>query len=189
MKSSKSTMQSEDIFPIFQDATKTAFQFLLADLDFKLDSITVDDLMAWLPLIACRVKYRNETTEIEVMYDWYEDLRGTPQVCLGRLNTNENGSLEVEEGYNLDLLVSERCPDKSLKAYPEDPVDRIKHTLNSYAMAPRRNTRSRSPGAGRRGERRAAASPRRKAAARAKRTPRAVAGRRPRRPGPVRGRW
>ena len=90
--------------------------------------------MAWLPLIACRVKYRNETTEIGVMYDWYEDLRGTPQISFGRLNANENGSLEVVEGYNLDLLISERCPGKSLKTYPEDPVDRIKQTLNSYAL-------------------------------------------------------
>ena len=134
MKSSKSKMQHENIFTIFQDATQTAFEFLLTDLDFKLDSITVDDSIAWLPLIACRVKYRNETTEIAVMYDWYEDSRGTPQVSFGRLNANENGSLEVVEGYNLDLLISERCPDKSLKTYPEDPVDRIKQTVNDYAL-------------------------------------------------------
>lgn len=55
--------------------------------------------MAFAGMIACGVRYRNTTTEVEISYTWYEDLSGTPQVICGRLKVNDEGSLEVEEAY------------------------------------------------------------------------------------------
>jgi hypothetical protein len=125
-------MQAEDIFPIFQGAVQSAFRFLVTDFKFRLDSVSVDDSMAFVPIIGFHVSYRNETTEIEVIYKWYEDLRATPQVMCGRLSF-EGGSLQVTEAYNLDMLIAERCPGKAVNARVKDPVEDITQTLNAYA--------------------------------------------------------
>ena len=125
-------MPPDEVFSIFQDSTQTAFQFLVSDFAFRLDSIVVDDSLAQIQLIACRVRYRNETTEVTIIYDWYEDLRGAPQVICGRLTRDETGALIVDEAFNLDMLIAEKCPDKSIRAFSKDPIERIKQTLDSY---------------------------------------------------------
>ena len=130
---SKSKTQTADILRIFQEAAQTSFQFLITKFGFSLHSISTDDSMAFAGMIACDVRYRNTTTQVEISYTWYEDLRGTPQVICGRLNVNDEGSLEVEEAYNLDMIMSARCPDKTLEVHSDDPVDRLKETLSSYA--------------------------------------------------------
>jgi hypothetical protein len=132
MQPRNSKMQAEDVFPIFQDAVQTAFQFLITDFKFRLDPISVDDSMAFVSIIGCHVKYRNETTEIKVTYDWYEDLRGTPQVICGRLSFKD-GSLDVTEAYNLDMIIADRCPGKAVNTHAEDPVEEITQTLDAYA--------------------------------------------------------
>jgi len=124
---------SEDIFRVFKDATTTSFQFLVADFGFTLDSITIDDSMAFAEMITCDVKYRNPTTEINISYTWYEDLRGTPQVICGRLKSEDAGNRAVAESYNLDMLIAERCPAQAVVTLSKDPVEKVKRTLQTYA--------------------------------------------------------
>jgi hypothetical protein len=88
--------------------------------------------MVFADMIGSSVKYRNTTTEIEVSYTWYKDLRGTPQVICGRLELKEDGGLEVAEAYNLDMIITARCPDKSLEEYPEDPIEKLEHMVSRY---------------------------------------------------------
>ena len=126
--------KAENAFGIFRNATQNSFHFLVTDFGFALDSITIDESMAFADMLTSEITYRNRTTEIRASYTWYEDLRGTPQVICGRLESTDDRLLTVPEAYNLDMLIAERCPTRALLTFPSDPVEKIEKTLQAYAL-------------------------------------------------------
>jgi hypothetical protein len=134
----KETLQEQRNLPddplaFFKKVTGDVLHFLETDYEFKQVSIEIDDTMEWVPIIECRIIYRNATTEITVRYDWYEDLRGTPELIIARLNQEPEGQAQPVEGYNIDLLISERCPNKIIKKQKYNSEEKIADILQSYA--------------------------------------------------------
>lgn len=134
----KETLQEQldlpnDPLAFFKKVTGDVLRFLETDYEFKHISTVIDDTMEWVPIIECRMIYRNATTEITVRYDWYEDLRGTPELFIARLRQEPGGQVQSVEGYNIDLLISERCPNKIIKKQEHNSEEKVADILQSYA--------------------------------------------------------
>ena len=130
---SELTDRSKDIFSVFRTAADRWFSFLITDFGFRLEFTKIDESMAFADMLTCELHYRNATTEIEVDYTWYKDLRGSPVVMVGQLQTTNDGSVTLQEAHNLDQLISERCADRALQTFPEDPIERVENTIEAYA--------------------------------------------------------
>src|ERR1044072_1405899 len=91
---SELTDRSKDIFSVFRTAADRWFSFLITDFGFRLEFTKIDESMAFADMLTCELHYRNATTEIEVDYTWYKDLRGSPVVMVGQLQTTNDRSEE-----------------------------------------------------------------------------------------------
>lgn len=114
-----------DPFVHFKKVTADAFDFLISDYGFDHFSTTV-----YMP--ECEIRYYNQTTGVRVMYEW----GGLPSVTLFRLERTPTKILEPE-GYWIELLIKERCPDRDERLNYESGElnDRdVERMLRNYAV-------------------------------------------------------
>jgi hypothetical protein len=109
--------QTTDHFAVFKKTALTVFDFLITDYGCELVSI-----FAHMP--ECAIKFRNETTGIEVHYEWEAEI----WIVLERLKRKG-----MVERIGLDYLAMKCCPQRVVRQKSPFSNDEIERILNDYA--------------------------------------------------------
>jgi hypothetical protein len=109
-------------FQKFIEAVLEAFQFLIEDFAFELESIGDH-------APECTVRFRNKTTGVEVTYDVPE----LPCVSVAQLNAKKSA---WGKQYGLIYLIEERCPSQNLIGFQAETLTlaQFKPILRHYAQ-------------------------------------------------------